>query len=105
MDNFIIDAPLDYDEEELEEMRKNASSYSGSSDLLDRRDGFDTALAVLDATQVNINFFNSVISKELKILVVKSLYRYEYLFPYKIQFKKNVLIRRFQFSYELICDN
>ena len=55
MDNFIIDAPLDYDEEELEEMRKNASSYSGSSDLLDRRDGFDTALAVLDATQVNIN--------------------------------------------------
>ena len=55
MDNFIIDAPLDYDEEELEEMRKNASSYSGSSDLLDRRDGFDTALSVLDATQVNIN--------------------------------------------------
>ena len=55
MDNFIIDAPLDYDEEELEEMRKNASSYSGSSDLLDRRDGFDTALSVLDATQVNMN--------------------------------------------------
>ena len=53
MDNFIIDAPLDYDEEELEEMRKNASSYSGSPDLQDKRDGLDTVLAVLDATQVN----------------------------------------------------